>query len=116
MKEIKVIIKQLTPATTEQIEFGIIDNKGRSIGLHVAISTAEFTEVTEDTKCHGFYYKTEAQLGVWFKVSMTCTRDGNWFGASQYPDYYRTIGELQDAIDKRKKSTLARYKKQFAKA
>ena len=114
MKEIKVTIKQTTPATTEQIDFGVLDNKGRSIGLCIAISTAEFTVAPEDAK--GYYWKTEEQIGVWFKVTMTCTRDGNWFGASQYPEYYRTVGELQDAIDKRKKSTSARYKKQFAKA
>jgi hypothetical protein len=113
MKKIKVTIKQVTPVTTEQIDFGILDNKGRSIGLHIAISTAEFTVAPEDAK--SYYWKTEEQIGVWFKVTMTCTRDGNWFGASQYPEYHRTVGELQNAIDKRKKSTFARYTKQFAK-
>jgi hypothetical protein len=48
-----------------------------------------------------------------FCVKMTCTRNGSDYGASQYPFYYRTLCEVQDAIAKRVKSTVKSYAKKF---
>jgi hypothetical protein len=110
----RTIVTQITPCIYQQIDFGITDNKGRSLGLQVSICTVDVKEAPADHK-YGAYVGYN-KLGQLFCVNMMVTKNGNTFGASQYSTHYDTIGEVQDAIDKRKKSCIARYTKQFAKA
>jgi len=110
----RTLIKQIVPCTYQLIDFGITDNKGRSLGLQVGTCTGEVTEAPVDHK-YGAYVGYN-KLGQLFSVNMMVTKNGTSFGAYQPSKHYESMAEVKDAIDKRKKECIARYKKQFTKA
>ena len=112
----RTIVKPITPRTYQQQDLGITDNKGRAIGLQVSICTVDVKEAPEGPVTSGGCYICYDKEGLFFSLNMMVTKNGASFGPSQCSKHYSTIGEVQDAIDKRKKQTIARYKKQSAQA
>ena len=105
----KTKYKETAPATQKNISLDICDAKGREIGIYIRTAPITVTETDENS-----YYTTFDTLGEYVKVTITATRNGQEFGASQYPSFYKLQAEADVAIAKRIKSTQARYAKQFA--
>ena len=106
----KASTRQLTPAIHRNVLFGIKDSKGREIGIDISTCTIEVFELTDAQSSVGFYSCFD-ELGEFISVCMTATRNGNSYGACQPRSYFKTQAEADVAIEKRIKSTRARYAK-----
>ena len=106
----RATVTQTTPSARRLVAFGITDPKGREIG--VSISSAPITVVRDEDSMSS--YRGLNEEGDYISVCISPTRNGQEFGACQPSSYYKTQEEADAAIEKRIKSTLARYKKQFA--
>tara|TARA_R110000868_G_scaffold97004_1_gene266920 strand:- start:37 stop:363 length:327 start_codon:yes stop_codon:yes gene_type:complete len=107
----KTTIKQTAPSARRLVSFGITDVKGREIGVSISTAPMVATEVPEDWK--GIFHRG-LENGEYISVRISATRNGNEFGSTQPCSYFRTQAEADAAIEKRIKSTRARYAKQFA--
>jgi hypothetical protein len=105
----KTTYKETGTAKQTNISLDLRDAKGREIGIYIRTAPIEVTETDGNT-----YYRIFDAVGEYVKVTMTATRNGEVFGASQYPNFYKSFAEADAAIAKRIKSTRARYAKQFA--
>ena len=105
----KTQYRETGPATQTMTSLDLRDAKGREIGIYIRTAPIEVAETDGNT-----YYTIFDTLGEYVKVTITATRNGELFGASQYPSFYKSQAEADAAISKRIKSTRARYAKQFA--
>lgn len=106
----KTIIKQTAPAARRIVSFGITDAKGREIGVSISTTPIKAEDAPQDWKgC----FRQDLERGEYISVRITATRNGNEFGSLQPCSYFKTQAEADAAIEKRIKSTRARYAKQF---
>jgi hypothetical protein len=103
-------IKKTSPVALAFVPFGIFDTKGREVGVVVRTWEVVATEVPNTNTCWHNHIK---EVGEYFAVSIQSTRNGKGYGASQPDSYFKTQAEADVAIEKRIKSTRARYAKQF---
>lgn len=91
-------------------DFGIKDDKGRSVGCVIWQYEIEFVPACEG-EFGGVRYNIEP--GQYFAWSKHATRDGVEYGAFQYPRYCRSdearVGEIKSYL----RSTLDRAKKKW---
>jgi len=98
----KVLEEVTTTEPKERnIDFKILDNKGRRTGLWVQ-TYEEF--VIEDDKVKTLYH-----------VYAIATRNGEGFGACQNTNTFDTAGAREKYIAKRQKQTAATYRRKFGK-
>jgi len=107
----KTKYKETAPATQKNISLDLRDAKGRDIGICIRTAPITVTETDEN----GYYTVFDA-IGEYVKVTIIVTRNGQKFGAYQYPSFYKSQTEADVAIAKRIKNTKAKYAKQFAGA
>jgi hypothetical protein len=107
----KTSYKETGVAKQDNISLDLRDAKGREIGIYIRTAPITVFETDERT-----YYTSFDSVGEYIKVTITATRNGEVFGACQYPNFYKSQAEADAAIAKRIKSTRARYAKQFAAA
>jgi hypothetical protein len=69
----------------EHASFGILDERGRTIGALIVTGEREF--VTAPADAMSFY---DQPAGRFFYSTVHATRDGKPFGAMQHPLYFRS--------------------------
>ena len=101
MKSNKVENKTVSKAS--QLGFGFYDNKNREIGMTAV--TWEFDLVSSapiDLGCGAFSSSfPNMEQGHYFAVRTQATRNGEYFGASQQPKYFKTEKERDIYLAKR---------------
>lgn len=85
---------------------GLVDPKGRQLGVHVDSMEVEFTALPE-TATSGF----AQEPGLWFAAQVSQMRAGRLYGASQPTQYFRTAAERQAYVDRRRRDVEARCRK-----
>jgi hypothetical protein len=108
--ETKTDVRNVTERSVQVIDFGLVDQKGRKIGMEIYTWEQDFVEVPQDSTS---WYRIP--VGHYFIVRGSATRDGQVFGAYQYPIEFKTIEERDAYIEKRIASTKKRYEKTFKK-
>jgi len=88
-----------TKSRNVAIDLGLVDNKGRRIGLNV--------HLYEHFVVEGDAVITE------YTVCAKATRNGNGFGAAQPDNTFSSDADRVAYIEKRRKATLATYSRKF---
>ena len=83
----------------ETLDFGIWDNKGRSVGCTVHIERVNI-EVREREPDTTFLDMGLLEDGAVYRFRPQSTRDGEKFGASQMERYFKTEEEVYAAVEK----------------
>ena len=99
--------RNITEKASRSISFGIVDDKGREMGVSVTTFTAEHTPSAMD----GCGYTLAA--GTWYCAWTKATRNGNGFGPSTGEIHARTPKERDTLLAKRIEGARARYVKQY---
>jgi hypothetical protein len=88
---------RINPINTAAVthEWGVVDAKGRVIGLRIDTREVDFVEVADG----GCYYRVAP--GHYFSAKMQTTKDGKAYGATQPEHYFATAEERATAIVKR---------------
>lgn len=98
-----------TNRNKEVIEFGVADEKGRTIGVEVITTEFDFVEVEGD---YGYTLTSGAHK---FFGNVMMTRGGKTFGASQRSSMFDTAAERDAYVARRiaasKKNALKKYGK-----
>ncbi len=94
---------QTTEAITSTHDFGVVDNKGRTVGATVASYECDFVPVPE-----GQTYGNRRAPGHYFVMAVQATRAGKRFGASFNITYYATAAARDVAQAKYLKGARAR--------
>lgn len=103
----KLYSRTISNQTSEVVDFGILDNRRRRVGVSVLRADALFTEL-EAGATFG-YVKAYGP----FAACVTATRNGERFGASQGFEYFDSAEDREAFIAKRIKGTKARYSKLY---
>lgn len=101
--------RSIKDVVVDYIPLGILDERGRVIGLRVSKFTSTFS-LSEPGAVWGY-----AKPLPPFTLDIQVTRDCKTFGSSQPDQYFETNEAREAAILKRIKSTKARYLKKLAK-
>ena len=81
----------------EVIDFGILDQKGRRIGVHIWYFEVDFVGLPGEWE-HSFY--VHMAPGHYLGACMQATRDGKCYGASQKDSHFLTGEERDTAVNK----------------
>jgi hypothetical protein len=100
--------------TSEQIELGISDERGRAVGFRVARWEATVTEAADPGSGWELTTLPVGLGGTMFCGRVTPTRDGNAFGASQPEIRVATAAELEMEIARKLAGGKRRYAKKYA--
>ena len=93
------------------IEFGFCDDRGRQLGASVYRDLVEFIPLAEG-EFSGFNYHRKTP-GIFFRATVTVTRDGELFGAGQVIAQFETAAQRENYINRRVDDAKARYAKKF---
>jgi hypothetical protein len=86
------------------IDFGVVDKSGRSIGLLIVRGI-----LTNTLDNDAFDYVSENDLGTNHTVYIQTTRNGEGFGPTQKQHLFKTIEKANDFTRKKLKAIKDRY-------
>lgn len=99
-----------THESTETVDFGKTDSKGRRIGAMIVRDNETYALMTEAEIKTSFCF-SYIEPGLWFTYHIQTTRNGSRYGACQPTHYFATVEERDVAIH----AHLARSMKAAAK-
>ena len=104
----KVLCRRLMKLATrksDQVSFGLVDDKRRYIGMRVTVCEVEMQANPDGVGGYRFV------PGNYFMVDCQTTRNGIDYGASHGYEYFKTMAEAEDFAAKRIENAYNRYRK-----
>jgi hypothetical protein len=103
------------PLDEGAIQYGIVDQKGRSVGYQWNIRQVHYTELAEGEKHYGFYIREDDLPMDMVQLWGRPTRDGKGYGPSFNRTEFVTLEAARRAAVKRVEQARKRDTKKFAK-
>jgi len=100
------------PSETFYINFGVADNKGRTVGARYSTSLTTYEPTPQEELDKGFLGYDTAP-GTYYTLHCSATRGGDNFGAWQAPRDFATAALRQKAIHKYINAARKRAVKNF---
>jgi len=107
MKKHKVISQ--TNNTVEHIDFGLMDERGRAVGINVYRGEMETVPPDDGDIC----ILMSLEHGTLFAGRTCITRDQEPYGATQALKYFQTEKEREQALRKKVKQAQARMNRKY---
>ncbi len=93
-------------------DFGLIDEKGRKVGIVYTI-IQYVSRLREEDDTQRSYWILPFADTVHYLATVTPTRNGQRFGASQYGKHVLVLEDASREVDRRIESTRKRYAKKY---
>lgn len=100
-----------TLVDSDTVDFGVTDERGRSVGYATFIYQRTYTARTDGNTWGTKPQNIHQDGAVIFRGATTVTRNGDMFGAA-HPDFFtETQAEAKDAVVQRMEGARKRYTK-----